>query len=282
MNYSYALILLVNLLYFSNTNIFAKETQKTKLIGSSTIHPLVKEASKLFANKNRKEEVSKIVIVKGGGSNFGIEYALNGNGMGMVSRILNDSELDAGAKGYTIALDGIGIILHLKNPIKNLNIGQIKDVLSGKIKNWKDLGGTDKPIKILGPNNNHGTLTSFLNLVDYYEKEILNFKGYKSNRKIIHLMARRSNTDAIGIASLGHILKYGDERVKMPSINGIQPSLENLRNRSYPLIRPLNIVSKGEPTGVNKEFVEFLLSTEFQKKISDFDFIPAKNLETTK
>ena len=274
MRFSYTLIFLFNFIFFVSFDIFAHEHQKITIIGSSTIHPLVKEASKLCSKKNKNDQVRKIVIVKGGGSNFGVDYALKNGGLGMVSRNLNEGEQSAGAREFTIALDGIALMLHLKNPIADLKITDVKKIIRGEIRNWKALGGTDIEIKVFGPNSDHGTYNSFINFLDIAKEKVRNYIGFQSHRKIIHLLKQDKNLGSLGVASFGNALKYGDGKVHTPSINGVKANLVNIRNKTYPLIRPLSLVHKGNLTGLKKEFVEYLLSAQFQKEIAEFDFIP--------
>ena len=132
-------------------------TERLTLTGSSTIAPLALEIGKRFEQQNPGVRVD----VQTGGSSRGVNDARTGlAGIGMASRALNESETDLTA--HTIAMDGVGIILHRENSIGSLSDDQVRAIYTGQIRNWRDIGGPDRPITVVNKAEGRSTLELFL------------------------------------------------------------------------------------------------------------------------
>lgn len=251
--------------------LLAKE--KINIKGSSTIFPIAKEASKIYGKKS-----GNIVLVKGGGSSFGVKHALAGEGIGMASRSLKDKEKAEGAHGTVIGLDGIAVIVHPENALSDLSKDQLKGIFSGSVKDWQDIKGSGLkgPIHLMGPNSDHGTHAAFLEIVEIKGEMPAGFQGFKAHLQTMSMIA--GDKSSIGWVPMGDYLsKAVDQKtfnVRAFKVDGIDPTLANVKNQTYPIVRPLNLVTKGPPTGDAKAFVDFMLSADGQKIVADQEFVP--------
>ena len=259
------IVIMFSILSLFPQNSFAKDLL---LSGSSTLFPVAKKAAKAFEKKTGKK-----VAVSGGGSSNGVKNALAGKALGMASRKLKSKEESSGAVAHTLGLDGIVIVVHKDNPITGLTTAQIKDIYEGKVKDWKDVGSS-KPgaIKAFGPDSSHGTNGAFLSMTKAAEDKLV-YTGRKNVKKIFGDLA--SNKDAIAFSSYGmYSVKDRSKAMKLVEVDGKAPSLASIKDGSYPLVRPLNLVTKGEPAGIQKTFIEYILSAEGQKFVQEENYVP--------
>ena len=178
----------------------------------------------------------------------------------MSSRSLTGGEKSLYA--VTIAKDAIAIIIHPKNPIQDLSLVKVREVFSGKIKKWKELGGHDQPIILVTREEGSGTREAFQKLVMGEEEIDLKALVQDSNGAIRQVVGGDSN--AIGYISLGLV----NEKVKALKISGAEPSLKNIENGRYHLVRPFLFVFHGESFGEAKLFLDFVMSPEAQNFLS--------------
>ncbi len=229
------------------------------------------------------------IAVTGGGSGTGISALINNTcDICEVSREMKDTEIklaqNKGIQPYKIdvALDGLAVIVSPKNPISQLTLEQIADIFMGKIKNWKELGGNEGNIVILSREVNSGTHV-------YFKEHVLR-KGNANNTEEFApsaLMLSSSqaiadeiaqNPNAIGYYGMGYITskQKAIHVAKDKKSPYIEPTINNVINKSYPISRPLIIYTKGEPQGLVKQFMDFVLSDDGQKIVKNLDFVPVK------
>jgi phosphate transport system substrate-binding protein len=243
--------------------------EKLVLTGSSTIAPLAAEIGKRFEKNNSGVRVD----VQTGGSSRGISDARNGLAdIGMASRALKAEEQDL--KSFTIALDGVGLILHKDNPIQTLNTQQVVDIYTGKIANWKEVGGKDARITVVNKAEGRSTLELFLH---YYALKNSGIKAHVvigDNQQGIKTVA--GNANAIGYVSIGtaEFEEGNGTPIKLLPLNGVMAKVENVRNGSYPLSRPLNLVTKNIPQGLAQRFIAFAQSKAVDDIIEAQYFVP--------
>jgi phosphate transport system substrate-binding protein len=225
--------------------------------GSTSVEPFAEMLAEEFMLKHPQSHI----YVQGGGSTAGIEavrtHAAN---IGMSSRSLLPGEKDLYA--VTIAKDAIAIIINPKNPIQDLSLTQIGQIFSGKIKNWKDIGGHSHPIILVSREEGSGTRESFQKFVMGREEISLECLVQDSSGAIRQVVA--SDPNAIGYISLGLV----DEKVKPLRIAGVEPSVKHIENGRYTLVRPFLFVFNSEPVGEAKSFLESVLSPSGQKLLS--------------
>ena len=252
------------------TVLFAAATEKITLTGSSTIAPLALELAKAFEKKNPGVRVD----VQSGGSSRGVSDARQGLAdIGMVSRALNPDEKDL--TPFVIAKDGICIILNKKNQVTKLSDEQIINIYLGKIKSWKEVGGKDAPITVVNKAEGRSTLELFLHYFKIKNSDIKASVVIGDNEQGIKTVA--GNPDAIGYVSIG-TAEYNETSgtpIKVLPISGVVASTENVKNGTFPLSRVLNLVTKGEVTGMKKKFIEFAQSNEVIEIVKQQYFVPA-------
>lgn len=242
---------------------------KLVLTGSSTVAPLAAEIAKRFEERNPGIRVD----VQSGGSSRGISDARSGLAdVGMVSRSLKNDEKDL--KDFTIARDGVGVILNSANSVSALTDQQIIDIYTGKITDWSAVGSKAGPITVVNKAEGRSTLELFLHHFNLKASDIKAQVIIGDNQQGIKTVA--GNAGAIGYVSVGTAeFEAGQGTpVKLLGMNGIAASVENVRNGSFPLARPLNLVTKDEPSGLVKSFVEFARSADVHDLIKEQFFVP--------
>lgn len=242
------------------------------LTGSSTVAPLALEIAKRYEVQNPDIRVD----VQTGGSSRGVNDARNGVAdIGMVSRGLKDSEADL--TPYTIAMDGVGIIVHKSNSVKSLSDEQIVAIYKGETKNWKDVGGVDLPITVVNKAEGHSTLELFLHHFDLKNSQIKAHVIIGDNQQGIKTVA--GNKGAIGYVSIG-AAEYDEGNgtpIKLLPMSGVPASVSNVRDGKFPLSRPLNLVVKGKPSPLAQNFIEYAQSKDVYDLIEAQFFVPMGN-----
>ncbi|MBE9205604.1 phosphate ABC transporter substrate-binding protein [Nostoc sp. LEGE 06077] len=242
---------------------------KLVLTGSSTVAPLAAEIGKRFESEYPDVRVD----VQTGGSSRGIADARTGvANIGMASRSLKDEEKDL--QGFAIARDGIGIILHKDNPVKSLSNQQVVDIYTAKINNWQRVNGKNAPITVVNKAEGRSTLELFLSYFQLKNSDIKASVVIGDNQQGIKTVA--GNPNAIGYVSIGtaEFSINNSVTIKLLPLNGIAATTENVQNGTFPLSRPLNLVTKTQPQGLDKAFIEFAQSPQVHDIVKNQDFVP--------
>jgi phosphate transport system substrate-binding protein len=245
------------------------DEQKLVLTGSSTVAPLALEIGKRFESLNP----GVLVDVQSGGSSRGVADARSGlANIGMASRALNDKEQDLQA--HTIALDGIAIIVHAKNKISTLSDEQIKAIYTGKITNWKELGGANKPITVINKAEGRSTLELFLARFGLDNKDIKASVVIGDNQQGIKTVV--GNPNSIAYVSIGTAeFEAGQgSAIKLLPMAGIEASVAQVQAGKFPLSRPLNLITLTKPEGLVKRFIDFAQSDAVRDLIAEQFFVP--------
>jgi phosphate transport system substrate-binding protein len=226
---------------------------KVQLAGSTTIQPHAELLAKSFQANNTNIKV----FVQGGGSSAGVTAVGMGTAdIGMSSANLTASQLSLypNLKPVPIAVDGIAIIVNPQNPVNNLTLNQVRDIFSGSISNWNQVGGPNQKINIVNREAGSGTR-------DGMQKIVL--KGSRFSSGGITQSATGAvrsyiagDPNAIGYISFAEV----DNSVKTPGINGVIPTYNAIANGTYPIQRDLLLVTNGDPSGNAKAFIDFTLS----------------------
>jgi len=254
--------------------------------GSDTMVNLGQVWAEKYMEKNPQDSVA----VTGGGSGTGIAALLSRTcDIAECSRRMTEQEISqAKQKGINpcevrVAMDGLAIVVHPKNPVTKLTIDQLAQIFTGKITNWKAVGGADAEIVVLSREVNSGTHL-------YFKEHVLR-KGDPENKAEFApgaLMLPSSqaiadevaqNRDAIGYYGMGYLSRRQKPILvaKAETDQYVAPTTDNVVSGEYPISRPLFFYTDGEPRGPVKKFIDFCLSEEGQEIVLKTDFVPVKN-----
>ncbi len=243
-----------------------------------------------WAERYQDEYPDVRISVTGGGSGTGIASLINGTvDLANASRQIKTEEIEqAQSNGvepveHIIARDAIAVIVNPNNPVNELTLKQISDIYSGKITNWNEVGGDDRPIVRLSRETNSGThvyfLETVLRLSSKEDKTLFstNTLLLPSSEGIIAEV--RQNPNAIGYDGLGYV----PDDLKMIAIAKetggayVLPSVTTVNDKTYPIARDLYMYTNGAPEGILKEYLDWILSPEAQLIVEELGFVPAIN-----
>ena len=263
-----------------------EQSNSLQIKGSDTMVNL----GQAWAEAYMKQHPDTSIAVTGGGSGTGISAMLNNTcDIAEVSREMKESEIKlAEAKGFTpnkivVALDGLAVIVNPANKVSELTIDQLADIFTGKTKNWKELGGRDAKIVLLSREVNSGTHVYFKEHIlrhgkpDNKEEFTPEALLLSSSQAIADEVSQ--NLDAIGYYGMGYITakEKALKIAKDKNSPAIPPTMDNVISGAYPISRPLLMYSKGEPTGLVKSFIDYVLSLAGQEVVKKLDFVPVKS-----
>ena len=241
--------------------------------GSTTVGPIAKAFAEFY-----KESHSDVnITISESGSGNGVKSLINkACNIANLSRFMKDSEFKSCvANGvlpvaHVVAFDGLAVIVNPKNKIRSLTMSDIAAIYTGKITNWKQLGGDDAKIVVVSRDTNSGTYETFNELVLKKAKIVKDAEYVGSNGQA----RTRVNTTKDAIAYVG--LGFVDDTVKPLSVEGILPNVKSITSGKYPIARPLFMFTNGYPKmgGDIFNFVTLHLSGEGREIISDLGYIP--------
>lgn len=244
-----------------------------RIKGSTTVDPAIKKL--VAAYQAMRPEVSFSISATGSGD--GAKAIINKTAdIGMMSRDMKPAEVKkCQANGITplqfvIALDCLVPVVHPSNPVSSITTAQLKDIYQDSIRNWKELGGKSSVIALFSRETNSGTYEVWHAKVMSKEDEFDLVSRMPSNAAMAAKIA--GNKKGIGYVGLGFL----NPKIKALVVDGIQASVANGKNGSYPLARGLNLYTGGKPAGEVKKFIDFILSAKGQKVIADTGFVPVK------
>ena len=258
---------------------FAQNVVNIKINGSDTVLPLSQKEAETFMKKNKTAKIT----VTGGGSGVGIAAFVDGStDIAMSSRKMKMSEKmklqDAGKayKEVIIANDALSVIVNPANKINQLTREQIEGIFTGKIKNWKEVGGNDEKIVAYSRESSSGTY-------EFFKEHVLNNKNYGT--AILMMPATGAMVQSVSQTkgAIGYIgFAYMETNVKALKISYdkgktfIEPNVTNAKNKSYPVVRPLYYYYLTKDANKVKTFIDFILSEEGQKVVNEVGYISLK------
>ena len=233
-----------------------------QLAGSTTVQPLAEELAESFMGMNP----DVVIEIQGGGSSVGVTSAGDATvDIGNASREIKDSEFEAypDLQVFTIAYDGIAIVVNADVDLDSLSVEQVRAIFGGEITNFNEVGGSDAEITVVSREEGSGTRAAFEELVMEYkdasgEKVATSISEnailQQSNGQVRTTVSTTPNT--IAFLSFGFL----DDSVKAVTIDGVAPSVENVKNGSYSIYRPLNMMTNGAPGELAQAFLDYILS----------------------
>ena len=256
------------------TALFSAQAQRIK--GSDTMLPLSQKAAEVFMKSNPSQSVT----VTGGGSGVGITALLEGTTeLAQLSRKIKfDERQKLQQQGKTVkeviaAYDALAVVVHPSNRVTNLTREQLEGIFTGKIKNWKEVGGADVAIVPYSRETSSGTY-------EFFKESVLKNKNYMSG--IMSMPATGAIIQSISQTrgAIGYVgLAYLSKEVKAILVSYdegktyVEPTVANAKNETYPIVRPLYYYYDAAAEAKVKSFIDFILSAKGQSIVSEIGFI---------
>ncbi len=239
--------------------------------GSTTVLPVIQKTAEAYMAQNKDVALA----ISGGGSGNGIKALIdNLCNIAMASRDISKKEIAlAEKKGIkpnriVVAIDALIPVVHPKNPVKDLSVEQLKGIYTGKIKNWKEVGGPDKPIAVFSRDTSSGTYETWQEKILGKDRVAPSALLQASNGAVVQGISK--NELAIGYIGFGYV----NDSVKVLSIAGLLATPETALSGKWPIARELYLFTNGTPAGATKGFIDYVLSAAGQKLVKEVGFIP--------
>ena len=261
-------ILLCSLFAFSFLGLSYAES--LRIDGSTTVLPIAQRAAEVFVKKHPDIKV----YVSGSGSGTGIKALIDGTtNIATSSREAKDKEIAVGKRkgviltAHKVALDGIVPVVHPSMKIDNITLEHLRDIYNGKIKNWKELGGPNRPFAVVSRDTSSGTY-------EVWEEKVMKGDRVRPDALLVASNGQAVQTVAQNRYSIGYVgIGYIDKSIKILKVNGIIASVKGVRDGSWPIARPLFMYTKDKPSGAIAKFIEFVLSNEGQKIVNEVKYV---------
>ena len=272
-------LVILGISFFLATYFLAFAGKAITVKGSDTMLILGQRWAEIYMNQNP----GSVIQVTGGGSGVGIAALINGStDICQASRSIKSSEIDKLKERFNttgveipVARDGLSIYLNEENKISELTLDQLKGIYTGKITNWKDLGGEDAKIVVYGRENSSGTYS-------YFKDNVLKGLDFAAQTQtlpgtgaIVNAISKDKYGIGYGGAAYAKGVKYCKVK-KDATTPGYEPTLENIKNGKYPISRYLYWYLRNKPTGEIKKLVDFVLSPQGQGIVTKVGYFPVK------
>lgn len=244
--------------------------------GSTTVLPIAQKAAEDFMKAHSQINIS----VSGGGSGNGIKAIIDGTtDIANSSRFIKDKEINlAMEKGilpvpHRVAMDCVVPVVHPGNSLTDISMDQLKEIYTGKITNWRELGGDDKPVVVVSRDTSSGTYEVWADKVLKKEKVTPKALLQASNGAVGQAVAK--NKYAVGYIGIGYLNKD----VKALRVDHVEASATTALNGTYPVSRALFMFTNGWPTGDVMSFINFVVSPAGQKIAQEEGYVPLYSID---
>ncbi len=265
----FGILALIIALCFTTNSVWAGNVE---IKGSTTVLPIAQKVAEAYM----KEHPDVKITISGGGSGNGIKALIDGTtDIADSSRFIKDKEVKLAVENgrypvpFAVAYDCIVPVVHPSNSIENLTLEQLRDIYMGKVKNWQDIGGPDRPVVVVSRDTSSGTYEVWENKVLKKERVYPGALLQASNGAVVQTVS--NNKNAIGYIGLGYV----EENVKALTANGVRGSEETTLNGMFPISRPLYMFTSGWPEGDALNFINYMIHPQKgQKYVSEIGFVP--------
>ena len=238
----------------------SQNREKITIVGSSALQPLIEQAG----NDYHLAHMSSNIVVQGGGSGTGLSQVQAGAVEVGTSDVFAETQKGIDAKkleDYPVAVVGIVPIANKETGVKNLSIKQLSDIFTGKIKNWRQVGGKNQSIIVINRSRGSGTRSTFEDLI-LKGKEAVNSQEQDSNGTVKKIV--NSTPGTISYISFPYA---NDQNIQKISINHIQPDNKNIPTNKWPLWSYEHMYTKGKPNKATAAFIKYVLSKKVQRDL---------------
>lgn len=277
--------ILVTLILSLSVILSGRATEAITVKGSDTMVILAQR----WAEQYMVAHPDITIQVTGGGSGTGISALINGTtDICNASRPMKKSEKEKLKQRFSTlgveiktARDGLAVYLNEENPVHELTLAQIKSIYTGRISNWKEVGGPDARIILYGRENNSGTYVYFRDVVLEGEDYAASTQNMPGTAAVVNAVAKDRNGIGYGGAAYARGIRYA--RVKQnESSPGYEPTFENVMSGNYPISRYLYMYLRSKPTGALKAYIDWILSDEGQSIVNTVGYFPVRALKGDK
>lgn len=240
--------------------------------GSTTVLPIAQKVAEAYM----KEHPDVKITISGGGSGNGIKALIDGStDIADSSRFIKDKEVKLAVENgrypvpFAVAYDCIVPVVHPSNSVENITMEQLKDIYMGKVRNWKEIGGPDRPVVVISRDTSSGTYEVWHTKVLKKERVFPGALLQASNGAVVQAVS--NNKNAIGYIGLGYV----ENSVKGLTVNDVRGSEESTLNGTFPISRPLFMFTSGWPEGDTLNFINYVIHPQKgQEYVSEIGFVP--------
>ncbi|MDD5986644.1 MAG: phosphate ABC transporter substrate-binding protein [Eubacteriales bacterium] len=250
----------------------SSSTKTVTIAGSTSVQPL----SEVLGEKYSKKHSDVKIDVQGGGSGEAVKSLKEGIcQIGALSRDLEAEEKSDVGKQYTIAKDGVAIVVNKDVNIDDITLDQLKDIYTGKITNWKDVGGDDADIAVVSREEGSGTRGAFTEItgVTKDDKDNTTKDALVQSSTGAVVKTVKSTPNSIGYVSLEAV----DNSVKAVKVEGVDASADTVLDGTYKISRPFIYVVGDKVDNATQDYIDYVMSDEGQKEVEKAGFIPVGN-----